>query len=37
MNEIDIPVNYVRLPGRFSDYYIRRDGHMLHSGGIPVH
>lgn len=33
----NIPDNFVRLPGRFSDYYICRDGRMLHSGGIPVH
>ena len=37
MPEIFIPENYVRLPGRLSDYYICRDGKMLHAGGIPVH
>ena len=33
----EIPANFVRLPGRLSDYYICRDGRMLHAGGIPVH
>ena len=34
---ITIPPNFVRLPGRFSDYYIARDGRMLQIDGIPVH
>jgi hypothetical protein len=33
----NIPENFVRLPGRFSDYYISRDGRMMHIEGIPVH
>ena len=34
---MSIPGNFIRLPGRFSDYYISRDGRILHASGTPAH